>query len=58
MNIILREKFVELYERPVLDELREHWRANCVGEFRVPSLPDLGKGFDIRRVLDSKYFFS
>ncbi|XP_076909851.1 DNA-directed RNA polymerase 1B, mitochondrial-like [Bidens hawaiensis] len=56
MNQILREKFVELYEAPILENLLESFQKsfpNC--EF--PPLPDRGD-FDLKEVLKSPYFFN
>ncbi|KAL3525808.1 hypothetical protein ACH5RR_014180 [Cinchona calisaya] len=56
MNRILREKFVELYETPILE--------NLLGDFQrtfpslsFPSLPERGD-FDLKDVLKSPYFFN
>lgn len=57
MNRILRESFVELYKRPVLEELRDFWLAEDPS-LNLPPVPKTGKGFDLELVKQSKYFFS
>jgi DNA-directed RNA polymerase len=56
MNEILREKFVELYKIPILNQLRDFWLTRDP-YLDLPPLPDTGKGFDIEMVKLSKYFF-
>ncbi|CAN6446738.1 unnamed protein product [Victoria cruziana] len=56
LNRILREKFVELYEQPILEELLESFRKSFP-HVRFPPLPDRGD-FDLREVLKSPYFFN
>ncbi|CAL9212084.1 unnamed protein product [Musa hybrid cultivar] len=56
MNRILCEKFVELYERPILEELLE----SCQQSFptlNFPPLPERGD-FDLQDVLESPYSFN
>ncbi|KAH6798667.1 male gametophyte defective 3 [Perilla frutescens var. frutescens] len=56
MNKILREKFVELYEAPILEDLLEGFEKSFP-DLRFPSLPERGD-FDLKEVLDSTYFFN
>ncbi|GAB4828012.1 DNA-directed RNA polymerase 2B, chloroplastic/mitochondrial [Ancistrocladus abbreviatus] len=56
MSRILREKFVELYEQPILENLLESFEQSFP-TLPFPSLPDRGD-FDLRAVLDSPYFFN
>ncbi|KAI4346747.1 hypothetical protein L6164_007617 [Bauhinia variegata] len=56
MNRILREKFVELYETPVLENLLEEFERSFPS-LSFPSLPERGD-FDLRDVLESPYFFN
>ncbi|PSS04332.1 DNA-directed RNA polymerase [Actinidia chinensis var. chinensis] len=56
MNSILREKFVELYSMPILENLLEGFEKTYP-ELSFPPLPDRGN-FDLRQVLSSPYFFN
>ncbi|XP_042443575.1 DNA-directed RNA polymerase 1B, mitochondrial-like [Zingiber officinale] len=56
MNTILREKFVELYEQPILENLVESFQQNFP-TLEFPPLPERGD-FDPRDVLNSTYFFN
>ncbi|KAL2959230.1 hypothetical protein AAZX31_18G256700 [Glycine max] len=56
MNRILREKFVELYETPVLENLLESFQSSFPS-LSFPSLPERGD-FDLKEVLESPYFFN
>ncbi|KAI3423445.1 DNA-directed RNA polymerase, partial [Psidium guajava] len=56
MNRILREKFVELYEAPILENLLESFQKSFP-ESRFPPLPERGD-FDLKEVLKSPYFFN
>ncbi|KAJ4851618.1 hypothetical protein Tsubulata_047192 [Turnera subulata] len=56
MNRILREKFVELYEAPILENLLESFEKSFP-DLKFPPLPDRGE-FDLREVLQSPYFFN
>ncbi|KAI5678798.1 hypothetical protein M9H77_09748 [Catharanthus roseus] len=56
MNRILREKFVELYEAPILENLLESFETSFP-KLKFPPLPERGD-FDLREVLDSPYFFN
>ena len=55
MNSILRESFIELYNRPLLEELKNTW------EMRYPSItfPDIpAQGdLDLNDVRSAPYFF-
>ena len=56
MNKILREEFINLYEQPILENLSKDLKLRfpCT-EF--PALPERGE-LDIKKVIDSKYFFA
>lgn len=56
MNRILREKFVELYEQPILENLLESFEQSYP-TLSFPPLPERGD-FDLMHVLDSPYFFN
>ncbi|KAK9100283.1 hypothetical protein Scep_023713 [Stephania cephalantha] len=56
MNRILREKFVELYETPILENLLEGFQQSFP-TLSFPPLPERGD-FDLREVLESAYFFN
>ncbi|XP_061948527.1 DNA-directed RNA polymerase 2B, chloroplastic/mitochondrial-like isoform X3 [Populus nigra] len=56
MNRILREKFVELYETPILENLLESFEKSFP-TLSFPPLPDRGD-FELREVLKSPYFFN
>lgn len=56
MNRILREKFVELYELPILENLLESFEKSFP-TLQFPPLPERGD-FDLREVLKSPYFFN
>ncbi|KAI4321319.1 hypothetical protein MLD38_034716 [Melastoma candidum] len=56
MSRILREKFVELYGTPILENLLESFEQSFPS-LSFPSLPDRGD-FDLKEVLDSPYFFN
>uniref|UniRef100_M8C8F6 DNA-directed RNA polymerase n=1 Tax=Aegilops tauschii TaxID=37682 RepID=M8C8F6_AEGTA len=56
MNKILREKFVELYDAPILENLLESFRT-AFPKLKFPPLPERGN-FDMKDVLQSTYFFN
>ncbi|GKC93199.1 DNA-directed RNA polymerase 1, mitochondrial [Tanacetum coccineum] len=56
MNRILREKFVELYEAPILENLLESFQKSFP-KLEFPPLPERGD-FDLKEVLKSTYFFN
>ncbi|XP_061353231.1 DNA-directed RNA polymerase 1B, mitochondrial-like isoform X2 [Gastrolobium bilobum] len=56
MNRILREKFVELYDAPILENLLESFEKTFP-TLNFPPLPERGD-FDLREVLESPYFFN
>ncbi|KAK4257580.1 hypothetical protein QN277_007149 [Acacia crassicarpa] len=56
MNQILREKFVELYSSPILENLLEDFQKSYPG-LTFPCLPQRGD-FDLQNVLESPYFFN
>ncbi|XP_073282501.1 DNA-directed RNA polymerase 1, mitochondrial-like [Primulina huaijiensis] len=53
---ILREKFVELYEAPILENLLQDFQRSFPN-LNFPPLPERGD-FDLREVLESTYFFN
>ncbi|XP_054821958.1 DNA-directed RNA polymerase 3, chloroplastic-like isoform X2 [Prosopis cineraria] len=56
MNQILREEFVGLYRSPILENLLEDFQKSYPG-LTFPGLPERGD-FDLRKVLESPYFFN
>lgn len=56
MNMILREKFVELYQLPILENLLDSFQTSFP-KLQFPPLPERGD-FDLREVLESPYFFN
>ncbi|KAK2354811.1 DNA-directed RNA polymerase 1B, mitochondrial [Trifolium repens] len=56
MNRILREKFVELYQAPILENLLESFEKTFP-TLKFPPLPERGD-FDLQEVLKSPYFFN
>ncbi|NP_001104931.2 RNA polymerase T phage-like 1 [Zea mays] len=56
MNKILREKFVELYDTPILENLLESFEKSFP-KLKFPPLPERGD-FDMKEVLESTYFFN
>ncbi|KAK1629779.1 hypothetical protein QYE76_004094 [Lolium multiflorum] len=56
MNMILREKFVELYDAPILENLLESFEKSFP-TLKFPPLPDRGD-FNMKDVLESTYFFN
>ncbi|KAE8648775.1 DNA-directed RNA polymerase 1B, mitochondrial [Cucumis sativus] len=56
MNIILRKKFVELYEAPILENLLKDFQKSFPN-LKFPPLP-VGGDFDLKEVLQSTYFFN
>uniref|UniRef100_J3MVS3 DNA-directed RNA polymerase n=2 Tax=Oryza brachyantha TaxID=4533 RepID=J3MVS3_ORYBR len=56
MNKILREKFVELYDTPILENLLGSFEKSFP-ELKFPPLPERGD-FDLKDVLGSPYFFN
>ncbi|CAN6244123.1 unnamed protein product [Urochloa humidicola] len=56
MNKILREKFVELYDTPILENLLESFEKSFP-KLKFPPLPERGD-FDMKDVIESPYFFN
>lgn len=56
MNMILREKFVELYNQPILENLLKDFQRNFP-EANFPPVPNCGD-FDLQEVLHAPYFFN
>lgn len=58
MNRICREQFVTLYQKPILNNLRNHFlREYGLKDSDLKPLPEEGS-LDINEVLKSEYFFS
>lgn len=55
MNEVLREAFVELYEQPILETLKESIEVRYPG-VKFPEIPKRGS-LDLNDVKESKYFF-
>lgn len=55
MNGILRECFVDLYSRPLLQDLKKMWEMRFPG-LEFPDIPEKGD-MDVRCVKQSDYFF-
>ncbi|CAM8999602.1 unnamed protein product [Rhodiola kirilowii] len=56
INGILREKFAELYDTPILENLLQGFKESFPKR-QFPPLPERGD-FDLREVLGSPYFFN
>jgi DNA-directed RNA polymerase len=56
MNRIIREQFVELHSRPILDELLAGFKDRYPS-LEFPDVPTPGT-FDLKDVIDSTYFFA
>ena len=59
LNRVLREAFVDLHSRPLLQQLREGliWRYPDIDPSEFPEIPPLGD-LDLEQVLESDYFFN
>lgn len=55
MNEVLREVFVDLYERPILQDLKKGWELRYP-DIQFPDPPDCGD-FDLHEVKRAPYFF-
>ena len=55
MNDILRESFVDLYDRPLLEELKKGWELRYPN-LEFPAIPKRGD-LDIKEVKKAPYFF-
>eukprot|EP01121_Diplochlamys_sp_Union-15-3_P018720 TRINITY_DN6881_c0_g1_i1.p1 TRINITY_DN6881_c0_g1~~TRINITY_DN6881_c0_g1_i1.p1 ORF type:complete len:1077 (-),score=188.76 TRINITY_DN6881_c0_g1_i1:102-3332(-) len=55
LSVILRDKFVEMHERPILKQVRDFWVAKFPN-VQFPPVPELGF-FDLKLVKKSPYFF-
>lgn len=55
MNGALRDAFVDLYEQPLLESLKETWEL-CYPSIEFPDLPEKGD-LDLNEVKSSPYFF-
>lgn len=56
MNQMLRDKFVQLYEQPILEQLLESFEKSFP-TLTFPPLPERGE-FELKEVLHSPYFFN
>ena len=56
MGRLLREEFVQLYEQPILQRLRDEWRA-MFPELDFPEVPKVGQ-LQLDLVKQSPYFFN
>eukprot|EP00898_Chlorokybus_atmophyticus_P007535 jgi/Chlat1/7783/Chrsp66S09167 len=56
MNQTLREEFVRLHKRPLLEELLQHFQR-AHPDVQFPPIPPQGK-LDVNAVLTSRYFFN
>lgn len=56
MNKILRHQFLNLHSQPLLDELLEGFRCRFP-KLKFQDVPQRGE-FDLKKVLDSTYFFA
>jgi len=55
MNMVLRESFVDLYTKPLLEELKKTWELQYPS-LEFPDLPERGD-LDLSEVKDAPYFF-
>lgn len=55
MNGVLRDCFVDLYDQPLLEELKRTWEMRYPG-LTLPDLPETGD-LDLNEVRDAPYFF-
>mmetsp|Transcript_31702 Transcript_31702/g.62804 ORF Transcript_31702/g.62804 Transcript_31702/m.62804 type:complete len:178 (+) Transcript_31702:2-535(+) len=55
MNVVLRECFFDLYNRPILEELKTTWELRYP-DVELPPLPAKGE-LDLHEILDAPYFF-
>lgn len=56
MNAILREAFIWLHEKPLLEDLLHHFKVNHPS-IQFPPVPKKGD-LDLKKVAESKYFFN
>lgn len=55
MNVILREVFVNLYDQPLLEQLKKTWELRYP-DIEFPDLPEHGS-LDLKEIHKSPYFF-
>jgi len=55
MNEVLRDCFVDLYKKPLLEDLKKTWELQYPS-LDFPDLPERGN-FDLNEVKDARYFF-
>jgi len=53
----VREQFVRLYSRDVLEDLRQQWIEQLPDDAEIPPVPEYGS-LDIREVKQARYFFA
>ena len=56
MNSILREKFLEIHNQPLLETLRNELLQQSP-ELQIPEVPELGS-LELPSVVDAQYFFN
>ena len=55
MNMVLREVFVDLYQKPLLAEVKESWEMRYP-DVEFPEIPPTGD-LDLNEVTKAPYFF-
>jgi len=55
MNEVLRDCFIELYRRPLLEELKRTWELRYP-DIVFPDVPETGD-LDLNEVKKARYFF-
>ena len=55
MNVVLRDCFVDLYNKPLLEDLKKNWELRYP-TLQFPDLPETGD-LDIEEVKSAPYFF-
>jgi len=56
MNVVLRQKFIELHSEPILERLLDYFKKNYP-DCTFPPVPPRGE-LDLNKVLESPYFFN
>jgi len=56
MNIVLRQKFIELHSEPILERLLDYFKRNYP-DCTFPPVPPRGE-LDLNKVMESPYFFN
>ena len=62
MNSVLRDKFVDLYSQPILEDTCSFFRSSYKTKrkgipINIPNVPERGT-LDLNKIRDSTYFFS